>query len=365
MKFITYSLLFLLSCQSLSATAQGLVKKKDLSAGWMIYRNDQYEPFHAQTTVSVIYLTVSAAKFPGDFLVVKSSTSFSLFINGELSAEGKYQKLPLDSLSKIYSSALTIAIHQHHAIIPGGLVTEIQSVQAPLQTEEIAQRRSWFFRDFAIVGFLTLLVMLIVIIRLNPKLAADYFSITKVFSLRESDESQVYLRITSSTNILFYVFCSLMLGYYLIVIFHFVPARYPTALLFQAGSFIEAIIQWFKLSLILLSVFFLKIILVYGLTWLFGMHEVAGVHFFNWVRSLLVVFGVITIALSIYFIMRGQSESFFKVLLQLVSWILVGWMVLIFLKLSARRGHSMFHLFSYICATELIPFLITIKVLYN
>jgi hypothetical protein len=155
------------------------------------------------------------------------------------------------------------------------------------------------------------------------------------------------------------------LGYYLIIIFHFVPARYPTALLFQPASFIEGIIQWFELSLILLGVFFLKIILVYGLTWLFGMHEVAGIHFFNWVRSLLVVFGVITIVLSFYFIIRGQSESFFRILLQLVSWILVGWMVLIFLKLSARRGHSLFHLFSYICATELIPFLITIKVLYN
>jgi hypothetical protein len=53
------------------------------------------------------------------------------------------------------------------------------------------------------------------------------------------------------------------------------------------------------------------------------------------------------------------------ILLQIISWILIGWMFLIILKLSKRMNHSKFHLFSYICATELIPLLITIKVLYN
>jgi hypothetical protein len=73
----------------------------------------------------------------------------------------------------------------------------------------------------------------------------------------------------------------------------------------------------------------------------------------------------LTVILFFYFVLHGQNENFHVILLKIISWLLVGWMFLIILKLSRRMSHSMFHLFSYICATELIPLLITIKILYT
>jgi hypothetical protein len=220
------------------------------------------------------------------------------------------------------------------------------------------------FRDFAIVGMLVLMVMLIVIIQLNPKLASDYFSVTKIFSVREGEDTQAYSRITSSINILFYVYSSLMLSYYLMIIFHFLPSQYQAALSFQSSTFWEALMNWLELSLIVLGLFFMKIILVYVLSFLFGFKELGGIHFFNWVRLLLGVFGVLSIVLFLYFITHGQREGFYAFFLGAMSWVLAGWIVLIVFKLQRQMDHSLFHLFSYICATELIPFLITLKVLY-
>jgi len=361
--FIASIVAFMLLGQSTLA-AQEFTTKKDLADEWLVFRNNDYNLFQRDDVVSTVYIPVTATQYPGHHLHVSSGKPFVIFINGKLAAEGKDIILNLDSLSAIFSNSLTVAVHQP-GIRAGGLVTEIQSRGVLSATSDQLHQRSWFFRDFTILAFLILTVMLIVIIRLNPKLASDYFSVTKIFSLRETEDSQVYLRITSSTNILFYVFCSLMLAYYLLVVFHFIPGRYPISLLFQPHNFWMAMVAWLKLSLFILAIFFFKIIAVYGLTRLFGMNEVAGVHFFNWVRVLLVVFGVMTVLLSMYFIVRGQRENFFALLLQLVSWVLAGWMVLIMLKLRAKLSHSMFHLFSYICATELIPFLITIKVLYT
>ncbi|MBA4057113.1 MAG: hypothetical protein C0490_20540, partial [Marivirga sp.] len=290
----------------------------------------------------------------------------ALFINGQLIKKSRSSiKLKIDSLKTgLGSSILQVMIYQKR-IHEAGLETVVESeiTETPLNTEFTPAQFS-SFRDFAIVGMLVLMVMLIVIIQLNPKLAADYFSVTKIFSMREGEDSQAYSRITSSINILFYAYSSLMLGYYLMIIFHFLSPQYTIALAFESTTFWEAIFRWLELSVLVLGLFFLKIVLVYGLSFVFGMREIGGIHFFNWVRLLLGVFGVLTIILFLYFITHGYRESFYGFLLGTMSWVLAGWTVLIILKLSRQMDHSIFHLFSYICATELIPFLITIKVLY-
>jgi hypothetical protein len=214
------------------------------------------------------------------------------------------------------------------------------------------------------VAGLVLTVLVVVIIRLNPKLAGDYFSIGKIISLRE-DESQVLTRIGNSTNILFYVYSSLLLGYFFMIVFRFLPDDYRLPLYFQADSFSGSILQWLKLSSIILLVLVTKIILVLNLSYLFGITEIGGIHFFNWIRMIVVFFGILTAVVFIYFISHGYDSSTHGFFLKLVVWLTGGWMVLVFLKLSGRANASMFHLFSYICATEVIPFLFIIKVLYN
>jgi hypothetical protein len=296
---------------------------------------------------------------------MRGSKPFNVFINGKIAGSSNHFKLSLDSLSRIFAStALLVAVHEPE-IRKGGFTTVIQTPVVERQPYTITKRESSAFRDFVIIGIMALLVMIITIVRLNPKLASDYLSVIKIFSMREGDDSQIYSRIASSTNILFYVFCSLMLGYYLMVIFHFVPSRYTAALSFQSETFGGLMLQWLELSMILLIVFFIKIVLIFGLSSLFGMRGIAGIHLFNWVRLLLVIFGLLTAVVFIYCISHGQNENFLSTLLLFLAWTLGGWMILIFLKLGGRMSHSMFHLFSYICATELIPFLITIKVLYN
>jgi hypothetical protein len=258
---------------------------------------------------------------------------------------------------------LQLAIHQQH-INTEGLFTAVVARQTnPSFGETLIPNRS-AFRDFAIIGIMVLLVMIITIIKLNPKLASDYFSISKIFSMREAEDGPSKSRITNSINILFYAYSSLMLGYFLMIVYHFLPHEYPTALYFQPTTFGDAILEWGELSLIVLALFFAKIVMVYGLSYIFGMKEVGSVHFFNWVRLLVGVFGVLTVIVFFYFIMRGARAGFYDFLLHAIAWVFVGWMVLIILKLQRQLQHSMFHLFSYICATELIPFLITVKVLY-
>lgn len=348
-----------------TSQAQELTWKKDFRKEWLIYEGDAYKPFDAnKENNKTIYFWLEASKFPGDSLVIDSPEPFALFINGQLVKVSETKIIiSIDSLqSLVSSSAMLMGIHQEN-ISDSGLTTGIVS-QVTTSSFDLLPIAFSSFRDFAITGMLVLLVMLIIIIQLNPKLAKDYFSVTKIFSLREGDDKQVYSRITSSTSILFYCLCSLIIGYYLVIIFHFIPNQYSLAALFYADTFLSALIQWLQLSLIVLGFFFFKMLIVFAATFLFGYSELRGIHFFNWVRLLLVIFGALTVILFTYFISHGHGISFLASLFVLVAWILASWIILIFLKLMTRNSRSMFHLFSYLCATELIPFLLTINLLY-
>lgn len=358
-----YLAIFFLCLLAQSSQAQTLVVRKDLSSDWQVFEDGKYVKFDGHE-LSTIYINLDGNRYAGNFLAIDHVGGFDLFINGKLAAEGTNVKLSIDSLAKRYTSSMQLSIRSEKE--GGKLVTTIlTATPKPDDTLSLVKHKDSSFRDFSIVAALIIIVLLITIIGLNPKLASDYFSIQKIFSPTEGEDSQVYSRITSSTNILFYLFCSLMLGYFLMIIFQFVTGRYVLAYAFEAQTFATALWLWIKLSLMIMVLFFAKILLVYSLAYLFGMQGVAGIHFFNWIRLILVIFGAAAIVLSFYFIGRGQSESFFATLFQFFSWALAGWMIIILFKLRGRTDHSVFHLFSYICATELIPFLFIIKILYN
>jgi hypothetical protein len=349
-----------------SLGAQSFEIKKNLESEWLTFDGNKFTPFdESDDKVKVLYLKLKNPDPRGEYLRVTANDPVHLFANNKLAGEFTSFNLNIDSLARKYGAdELLIAVYFGEQSRED-ISTELLSSSNLAIKDSLEKRHSFFFKDFVFVGALILLVMVAVMIRVNPKLATDYFSIPRIFSFREMEDAQVYTRIGSSTNILFYVYCSLLLGFYLLIIFHFVTPVYPVGQAYEAQSFGGAFFQWLKISSLLLGLLFLKIIMVIGFSSLFGIAEVAGIHFFNWVRLIVVFFGLLTLALLIYFIWYGQNVSILSFMLQLLAWITAGWILLIFLKLGSKSGASMFHLFSYICATELIPFLFIIKVLYN
>jgi hypothetical protein len=272
----------------------------------------------------------------------------------------------MDSMARAaFNPDYLVAIHQRD-LNRRDLITEIISMQRlPLATTNTAAKPLSDFRDFVVVSGLIIIVLFLVILHVNPKLAADYFSVARIFSAREAEDSQSSARLTSSSNVQFYILCSLMIGFYLLIILQNLPPQYALPIRFQASGFWMMWWQWLKLSTIIFYVFLLKILIIFSLTRLFNMRGMARFHFFNWIRLLLIVFGAATIILFMYFISRGDSSNLFVVFLSFIIIALIGWIVVAFFKLSGRSEHSMFHLFSYICATEIIPLLITVKVLFQ
>ena len=336
---------------------------------WMQYSEAGYQPLtdFPITGVSTVYLNLDPA-LSGQWLRISSENQYYVFVNGKIHAEKQgTSAFNIDSLLQLsYGRAAWVAIHQRR-INERDLKTEIVSSRKIFsQPEELVAARPYsYFRDFVVIAGLFIIVLFVLALRLNPRLAADYFSISRIFSSRDADDGQTSARLTGGSNVQFYVLCSLMIGFYLLIILHNLPAEYMLPSRFKASGFWPMWLQWFELSAIVFVVLLLKIFIIFSLTRLFGMRGMARFHFFNWIRLLLVVLGTATVLLFMYFISRGDRENLYVMFLALVIVALIGWIVVAFFKLGGKSGHSMFHLFSYLCATEIIPLLITAKVLFQ
>lgn len=342
--------------------------KKDLRSEWLQYSEGKYQPLGDESIedLSSVHFKVEPGKIPGQSVLIHSRSTFFVFINGKLVMEAKGDaRLKADSLgAALNSNVLTFSIFQSR-FDEDDLKTLLVSDEPNHEEPYDLKKPDTFFRDFVILAGMILIIYFIIILRLSPKLSSDYFSINRILSLREGEDNQSHSRFAISSNVSFYIFASLLLALYLLVVFYNLPDDYRLSQIFATAGFWESMWQWIKLSTLIFCILFCKIIVVFSLSWLFGMYGIAGVHYFNWMRLLLIISSTSIVILFVYYILHGLNPAVYVTLLAMVVICSLIWIVVVFLKLNNRVEHSMFHLFSYICATEVIPLLVTIKVLFQ
>ena len=357
---MTCSLVILVMVLAKGQKKEGLIDLKDQ---WTVFADGDYKQFNDETHAEAIHLSLRNIKQSGK-LAVHSARKYFVFINGKL--YGQYQQnvlLNIDSLQQVHKYRdVQLTIYQPH-LNPDELTTTVRSLG---KIDNLApEKRADYFKDFVTVAGLLIITLFVMMMRLNPKLSNDYLSIAKMFSLREGDDAQSNARLTSSANIQFYALTSMLLSFFLMLVFNHLPADYSLVTSLSTHSFAGAFGLWLIVSVVVFVLFTCKIIVIFSITRLFGLKGLARIHYFNWIRLLLILFGMASLLVFVYFISRGLSSSFFENVLVAVVVVLVAWTFVVFLKLNNKSDHTMFHLFSYICATEIIPLLITIKVLFQ
>jgi hypothetical protein len=368
------SLLYFLFCLSVTHNVNGsgentLIKEKDLKGEWKFFDGKKYSIVAIEDQHNTIYLQIDPIATPKHYLIIQSEQFLDIFIEGQLIASQVVQQIiSLDSLSKQFSGKpFQVAIHARELINLQKLETNL-SVKGAQQNSNrspdtsIELREPGSFRDFVVLVLVILFVYWVISIRVSPRLFADYFSVTKLFFGRETEDYQ-YFRITSAT-ILFYGFSCLTLSLFFFITDHFYDIPVIPGMN-SANSFIYFIGQWLLLSLILFSALLVKIILLFMLANIFDIKEIAGFQFFNFMRLLLIILVLLTLSISSYYLLHGLEPTVYQVFYKILGWVMLFWIVMIFFKLVSRVPFSLIHLFLYICATEIIPFLVTVKILYK
>lgn len=353
---------FLILLLHLQLFAQNEQVSRDLQQDWLIYNDSAYVKFTEDQTIKSIHLQINASIGTGDFLKLESINAFSVFIDQKLFwVDQNNLLISMDGLrQQLRKGDFTISIYSKHRIEAGSLLTQLVRHPMVVSASIYEKRPSDYLANFVLIGSAIILLLLILIVKLNPKLASDYFSVSKIFSLRESEDNIVYTRITSSGNFLFFGFSSLTIAFFLLLLF----VHLPDKLLIRPELLSDLMRDWLYLSLIVMVVFSLKMATVYLFATLFQLRDVAGMQFFNWTRLFFLFVGFSVSILVIGILTNNTGTGWINFFYVAAGTILVMWIGLAFFKIAGKARISPFHLFSYLCATEIIPSLIILKILY-
>jgi len=353
--------IFLLVFLSLSSFRNGIGKEvqtvQNLKPQWRVYSNNQLRYFNEEPA-KAIHFSLELLQTRNRYLQIESSNFFYLFINDSYVTKSHRLLLSADSLKRKYSSPLFISLYQ-----PQG-ISDLETCWASSASEDLLfnpKLPARSFSNFLIVATLILITFFTSLFGTNPQLTLDYLDFTKLFFFKDREESQITLRITSSVNLLFYVFCSLLTSLALITASHYSNEGLPFSLRASNSTTGQRMLQWIFLAFAIFGFLMAKLVFGVLMALLYNWRDVAGFQFFNFVRVLILSLALIAIV-SIFGFSLNINVNYFN-LLKAGSLLLAMGVGLLYFKLLTRTSFRSFHLFSYLCATEIFPLMILIKVL--
>jgi len=351
----------------LSAKAQpvsAFAVAKELRKQWLIFQENGYRAYEGQY-VKAIYFNLEAPAYKGDFLSLRSPNTFAVFINQKLITKKNQRAvlLNIDSLSRLYSPALSITVFQPDGIRSLESNILVPAIVAPATEADLMPRKENFFLDFCLLAALLLSVYFVLLFRTNPRLTLDYVNVSKIITVQEREEILLTTRIASSVNLLFYLFCSAFCSLALLAIFYFGTDKEGVAHYFPMHSIGQGFWQWTKLSVIIAALLFVKLMTIYVFSALFALRDKSAIQYFNFIRTLFFIIGLVSTVCIAYFVYYHYPTGPHSHVLNACAWVLGFSVIMIFLKLMALAPFSFFHLFSYLCASEIIPLVILLKVL--
>jgi hypothetical protein len=355
-RILTCLLFFFLLTRA--AEGKEIQETEDLRLQWKIYRGNQLVPYDAGPAKS-IHLALDLAGYEGHYLKLSSRKRFYVFINSALVAKAQDQFfLSADSLRRMYGNTVLVSIYQRDGINDLAVKWVVKTLPDDLQN---FKRPSAAFPNFLLMASLVLIIYFTALFRTNPQLAIDYLNVSKLFYFKDRDDHQITLRIASSVNLLFYLFCSLFGSLAILTAAHFSDRGLSIVINSSVYSAVNYLLQWLFLALGIAGLLMLKLGLSSALGSLFGWRDVAGFQFFNFVRVTILSLALIATATVFCFALGIRINYFF--LLQSSCVLMALGVVLLFFKLLARNQLHSFHLFSYLCATEIFPLMVLVKIL--
>jgi hypothetical protein len=365
MKFFFSTLTSLMLVCATLAVGQTAYQRDDLRNKWLVFEGDKWKDYDERTAnAKTVYFTLDPLAHSGSRVALQGVQPFSVWANGRLLTEvpAGAMSMDLDSLSALIAGPLTIGVHADRGIgfLKSALLTE--SGRAAEVADEL--RRSNHLLNFSLLAFFILAFYFVVLVRSNPRSTLDYFNIARLVSPQERDESLGMGRIMSSFNILVYIFIVLWASFLLLIIAHFAGTLWIVVNDTTIHGVADAFVKWGKLSALLLVAVVAKMMLVLLLSRIFNMREGASIQLLNFFRLLGALVMILSVVLLFYFVFETIAQRYYVNLIGLVSWIFGLWAVLIFIKLLNKSSFTLFHLISYLCASEFFPIIIVLRVLF-
>jgi uncharacterized membrane protein YidH (DUF202 family) len=345
----------------------------DFSDDWQVYSTQYqtYIPYLTGDASNSINLMVPVSEYKGYHLSLYVSQKVYLYINAHLwgtLGAGQQAEYNLDSLQNIVKSKqcfLTFYNPEGQILLPEAYIflkLPEQQQSAVVDKEKtiplnMAQREGIEFRDFAIIVAIVLLGIFAFLWNVHPKAFMEYYHLLNFLSGKN-----ISLKSLSRIQLLFILNHSFLMAFaWMLWQKLFRIDSNPLLLSWNFSVLLQNIFSF-------TGVFFLlilgKYLSIYILASLLRTEKYIYQHFYIHLAASMLFYTSLTICLFITelwqpFRQQGISSFFFGLLI-LFHVGRIGWVAF---NLNKLQGFRNVYLFSYLCATELLPALLGFRFL--
>ncbi len=350
------------------AHSADFIEVADLTADCYFNKEGKSLPYIKNNGINpdAIHFYLDLKRYQGNYLEIKHSFPFALFIEGELKEFTKDKtdvRWKIDSLSQsLHKGRVLITIFSSQKSYDNLRVSIVKDRIVGIKANDFysIEKKNGIERNVFLVIVLLLTVFLSILINTNQKAFADFYSIDLLLVGRIKDESIFKSKLFSQENLLIYLFHSALLSFLLLVLIHFSNGIIDRDLLLLNSKFFS----WFLNSFLILGFFIAKYLFVRYLGILFDLGQAANYYFYEFMRISMFFFLLIFILISLCIIsFPSLADGLINVCIYAIIIFLVFRFIILFNRIGSMASFKKFHLFSYLCTTESIPIIIGIKYL--
>lgn len=362
MRFL-FLILFIIPFPGLAQTDSVLVET-DITARWMGYNPDTktMDEIKSNELLRSVRMQLLREATARSTLKIISPDNPLVLLNGE--AYRMIQdtlRLRMDSLwATTQSNAVDIVLYNKEGIRTRLLEASIQGFEVRHASEPTITSREVdpFINNFVIASIL-LLFYVAFLANKFPKDSFDYAQVYRSFSFLNREETLVSSRPLGRNNLLFISAYSLIVGFMLATLTDLAPRFFAFQGLFPQSLLLD----WLLFSVVIFALIVFKYFLIAAFTALFALGEFRNIQFFNGIRFGLGLSMVLVVILIVsYLTTRSADSTIYPIIIRTAIILLSVRILVLFFKLSNYSRHKIFHLIIYLCATEIIPFLLTYKI---
>ncbi|MFB9210738.1 DUF4271 domain-containing protein [Echinicola jeungdonensis] len=317
---------------------------------------------------------VNLVDFPSSSLAIKLPATSAVFLDGKMWFYAQSDTSFLISISQLRkefvpknATSTPIVIHKQGILkeeisIKKGLFVEIaeEEVSTDPSFRELREKSS--MEDFIYLAFIIILGLMALFRVTYPLVFLNSLKPGAVFSADEFSDHSVVSKVFSSDVIFYLLIFSMVVMLFLMAGFSFMEL--PAWEMVDADDLNFLLLVWLSGTAVFMVLSFLKFFWIKAFTRIYQFEKYDFHQFMFLLRVLLLVLLVI-----FFLVIVCYSQGYLdmkKVVEYMVTSFLVIYLLGIFrlFNLMKRKvSFKNYHLFSYICSSELVPFLVIVKLI--
>lgn len=337
---------------------------KDLNESWLVYNPslNSYVPLTNLTQKRHTFnIQINTKNYERFLFRVKTSNASEIYINQQFFFETQTQQDTLIPIKEIrdFSGKDSVLISVYSQNI--GLKPTYAAIIRKGNTEiglsafgyKLSPKKSELYKNLLLISLLSILVLIAILKSIDSEKLEIYFNLVRLFSNRKVDD-YLYQNAFSATTLPYLISSSFIISVVLLINRY---SFFPLDTLGIDNGFLKLTGVVLLNALIILALYLVKYLYLRFIGVFVSVRRFSERHFFEFSRVFSIGFAIILL-FSLAINSFNLSASWLNITLFLFFLL---WIIRIAFVGRQELGFKNMYLFSYLCASEIIPFILILK----